>query len=72
LRPAIAVSETRGDALPMAQQVQGFFCELEKLGLAEPRADPAAAANAATDRPVASITLEMLRSLAPHFGYRIT
>jgi hypothetical protein len=56
----------------MVQQVQSFLCELEKLGLAESRADPAAAANTVTDRPMASTTLEMLRSLAPHFGYRIT
>jgi hypothetical protein len=66
------VTEAPGDVFAMVQRVQSFLCELEKLGLAESRAGPAAAANTATDRPMASTTLEMLRSLAPHFGYRIT
>jgi hypothetical protein len=48
----------------MAPQVQSFLCELEKLGLAEPCADPAAASHAASARPTAAATFERRRSLA--------
>jgi hypothetical protein len=66
-----AVTETHGDALAMAQQVQSFLRDLEKLGLAESRAEPTATTNIADACPSSVTTFEVLQSLAEHFGYRI-
>ncbi|NYE29567.1 hypothetical protein HDE78_002533 [Rhodanobacter sp. K2T2] len=65
------MTETHGDALAMAQQVQSLLHDLAKLGLAEARAEPTATANTVTAHPSSATTFEVLRSLAEHVGYRI-